>query len=232
MNKKTGLTFLLIFGLSLSVMAQRSVPKNIPAFDKQKFRFGYSVGVNWMNFTLDPTSRDTFQLDLTQHPGINVNLITSLNLYKYLDLRFTPGIQFSQRDLKVTRKDSVPEVWAAKIESVYFEMPILLKYRAERVNNYAPFLIAGIAPKFDLTGGEIENWKPVKRLVKSFDLFPELGVGIDFYTAKVKVATELKFSVGMVNVFKDPGGDQEYELFSGGVQRLMSKMVILSVQIQ
>jgi hypothetical protein len=111
-------------------------------------------------------------------------------------------------------------------------MPFLLKYRAERVNNYAPFLLVGAAPKFDLTGGEIENWKPVKRLVRAFDIFPELGVGVDFYTQKVKVTAELKFSVGVLNVFKEPGGDQEYDLFGSGVQRMMSKMVVLSVQVQ
>lgn len=213
-------------------MAQRSVPKNIPAFDKQLFRFGYSVGVNWMSFTLDPTYRDTFQLDVTQHPGINVNLITSLRITKYLDLRCTPGIQFSQRDLQVTKKNASPEVWDAKVESVYFEMPFLLKYRSKRVNNYAPFLLVGVAPKFDLTGGEIENWKPVKRLVGAFDIFPELGVGLDFYASKVKVTTELKFSVGVTNVFLPPGDDKEYDLFGGAIERLMSKMVIFSIQIQ
>ena len=232
MLRKIALIFLLIFGFSLSLMAQRSLPKNIPGFDKKVFRFGYSIGINWMGFTLDPTSRESFQLDVQQHPGINVNLITSLNLAKYLDLRVTPGIQFSQRDLKVLRKGENEELWDAKVESVYFELPVLLKYRAERVNNFAPFLIAGVAPKFDLTGGELENWKPVNRLVKSFDLFPELGVGIDFYTQKVKVATELKFSVGVLNVFRSFEDDPGYELFNGGVDRLMSKMVILSVQIQ
>lgn len=212
-------------------MGQRSLPKNLPSFDKKLFRFGYSVGVNWMGFTLDPTYRDSFQLDFRDHPGININLITSLNLTKYLDLRFMPGIQFSQRDLKIIQKDSLSS-WDAKVESVYFELPFMLKYRSERVNNYAPYLIAGIAPKFDLTGGEIENWKPVKRLVRAFDLFPELGVGIDFYTPKVRVATELKFSVGLLNVYELPGEDKEYFLFSGGVGRMMSKMVILSVQVQ
>ena len=213
-------------------MAQRSLPKNLPAFEKQFFRFGYSVGINWMSFTLDPTYRDTFQLDVQQHPGININLITSMRLHKYVDLRITPGIQFSQRDLKVTRKDSIPDVWDAKIESVYFELPILIKYRSERVNNYAPYILVGLAPKVDLTGGEIENWKPVKRLVKGFDLFPELGVGVDFYTQKVKVAAELKFSVGIANVFRAPGEDAQYDLFGGAVERLMSKMVILSIQVQ
>ncbi len=232
MLRKITLIFFLVFGMSLTLMAQRSLPKNLPAFEKQLFRFGYSVGINWMGFTMDPTFEDTFQLDARQHPGINVNLITSLNLNKYLDLRWTPGIQFSQRDLKIIRKDSTPVIWDAKIESVYFELPVLLKYRAKRVNNYAPYLIAGIAPKFDLTGGEIENWKPVKRLVKSFDLFPELGVGVDFYTAKVKVAVELKFSVGILNVYKAPGDDFQYDLFSNALDRMMSKMVILAIQVQ
>ena len=40
MLRKIGLIFLLVFGFSLTLMAQRSLPKNIPGFDKKVFRFG------------------------------------------------------------------------------------------------------------------------------------------------------------------------------------------------
>jgi hypothetical protein len=101
------------------------------------------------------------------------------------------------------------------------------------LNNYAAYLIVGANPRFDLTGGEIQNWRPVQRLVKAFDIYPELGVGTDFYAVKVKVALELKFGVGMLNIFNPPPGDApEYALYANGVKRILSQMMVLAVHVE
>lgn len=244
-----GKLILLFVFLPIVVFGQRSRPHNLSTFDNKQFHFGYSVGVNWMGFTSIPASKDTFYIDLKQHPGININLITSLRLGKYLDLRMNPGIQFSQRDLTVYEYDRIPnedptkldtayaigQFGPKKIESVFLEVPLLIKYRSKRVNNFAPFVIAGVNPRFDLTGGEIEsiwNNSSEERLIKVFDIYPELGVGMDFYTPQVKVGVELKFSVGLLNIHKKPSADPEYELYHRGVNRMMSRMVILAIHIE
>ncbi len=241
MSRIGWIVILLLFPLSL--MAQRARPHNLGVFDYQQFHFGYSVGINRMGFTLVPTD-STYSIGLKQYPGININLITNFRLAKYLDLRINPGIQFSQRDLTVWRLSHVQdstgavtveasEQWGPKkVESVFLDFPILLKYRAERVNNFAPYILAGINPRIDLTGGEIQNWKPVKRLVRAFDVYPELGIGFDFYTPRVKVVTELKFAIGLLNVYKHPGEDAEYRLYAEGVSRIFSRMIVLSVHIE
>lgn len=226
MRKIIFVNFLLLIGLS--VFGQKSKPMNLTGFDAREAHMGYSVGINWMNFTTIPA--DSMMIDVNQNPGININLVGSIRLTKYLDLRVLPGIQFGQRDIRISDSTTL-EVWDAKIESVYVDLPILLKYRSKRVNNYAPYLIAGLNPRFDLTGGEIEDWKPAQRLVKTFDLFAELGTGIDFYLANVKMAVELKFSVGMRNVFNPPPPEPEYELFGRAIDTMLSRMFILSIHI-
>ncbi len=218
---------IMMFGLG--AFAQKPKPMNLTTFDRETFHFGYSVGINWMGLTTFVDNDMT--VAVKQNPGININLITNLRLGKYLDLRFLPGIQFGQRDMSIVNSVGGTS-WDARIESVYMDLPFLLKYRAMRVNNFAPYLIAGVNPRIDLTGGEIENWKPVQRLVKPFDVFPELGVGIDFYLDKVKVATELKFAVGMLNVYNPPPEEPEYDLFRLSMDRMLSRMVILSIHVE
>lgn len=219
---------ILLLLCGVGVFGQKSKPMNLTTFDFMEAHLGYSVGINWMSFTTVPT--EGMMLIVKQHPGININLVTNIRLDKYLDLRILPGIQFGQRDLYIIDSTSMEE-WDAKIESVFIDLPILLKYRSKRVNNYAPYLIAGINPRFDLTGGEIEDWKPAQRLVKTFDIFPEIGVGIDFYLANVKMATELKFSIGMRNVFNPPPAEAEYDLFGRAIDQMLSRMVIFSIHI-
>jgi hypothetical protein len=222
----------ILLAVALPAFSQRSKPKNLILFDYQPFHFGYSVGLNWMDFTLIPTDPVHYLLNVRQNPGININLITNLRINKWLDLRALPGIQFGQRDLTIKDKiNNVERSW--KVESVYIDLPIHLKYRSERLNNYAAYLIVGVNPRLDLTGGEIQNWRPVQRLVKAFDIYPELGVGTDFYAVKVKVALELKFGVGMLNIFNPPPGDApEYGLYANGVKRILSQMMVLAVHVE
>jgi hypothetical protein len=225
-QKRIVLGILLV--LSLPVFAQRSLPKNMVMADNQIFHFGYSVGFNTVGFTAIPN--DGYHLSLTQNPGININLVTDYRLGKFLDVRFLPGIQFAQRDLTITNKLSA-ETRTWKIESVYVDLPLLLKYRAQRVNNYAPYLIAGICPRFDLTRAEIVGWKPATPMLKSFDFYPELGVGVDFYLSMVKVALELKFSVGMLDVFQGPE-DPAFSLYVAGIRNIYSRMVVLAFHVE
>jgi len=223
-HMKGKLLIVLLMGFSISVYSQKAKPPNLVLFDYQQFHFGYSVGINYMGFTALPI--DDYTINLKQYPGLNINLVTNYRLNKNLDIRFLPGIQFSQRDLSINSS----EPW--KIESVYIDLPIDLKYRADRINNYAPYLIAGIAPRIDLTGGEIQNWRAVQRLLKPFDIYPELGFGFDFYLQEVKLAAELKFSVGLLNIYQNPGTDPAYQLFAQGVDRILSRMVILAIHVE
>jgi hypothetical protein len=110
-------------------------------------------------------------------------------------------------------------------------MPLVLKYRSLRVNNYAPYLLVGICPRFDLTRAEIVGWKPATPMLKSFDIYPELGVGVDFYLSMVKVAMELKFAVGMSDVFLGPA-DPKFDLYVSGIEKIYSRMVILAFHVE
>jgi len=224
---------ILILGLfiifSLPALPQTSKPKNMVMADFQKFHFGYSVGLNAVGFTLIP--KPGYRLDLVRNPGININLITDYRLGKFLNIRFLPGIQFGERDLTV--QDSLTMVTKSwRIESVFVDLPFLLKYRAERINNYAPYLIAGVNTRFDLVRSATDNpFKPAISMLKSFDLYPELGAGVDFYVAMVKVALELKFAVGTRDIFYGPA-DPDYAMYVSAVDKIYSKMVIISFHVE
>jgi len=225
-----GIILGILLTLSLPLLAQRSKPKNMTLADSQPFHFGYSVGFNTMGFTAIP--KDGYKIDLKQNPGININLITDYRLNKFLDIRFLPGIQFGQRDLNVTNiltGETKERAWW--IESVFVDLPVLLKYRSERLNNYAPYLIAGVNNRFDLTRAELEGWKPATPMLKSYDFYIELGAGVDFYLSMVKVAMELKFSVGMRDIFLGPS-DPLFDLYNAGVSSVYSRMVILAFHVE
>jgi hypothetical protein len=233
-NKGKLLVFLL--GFSLSLYSQAPKPPNLVLLDYKQFHFGYSVGINYMSFTV--IEKPGYKASLIQYPGLNINLVTNYRLGKNLDIRALPGIQFCQRDLTIVNSDSkVSQSW--QIESVYVDIPFDLKYRADRVNNYAPYLIAGVCPRMELLGGTIDSFNPGPRMLRFFDVYPELGFGIDFYLPDVKVAAELKFSVSLLNSFRDLSKDPDYASvapdyanYANGVEKITSRMVILAIHIE
>jgi hypothetical protein len=215
------------------VRGQTQRPHNLPNFDQKTFHFGYGVGINSMDFFMTP--KDSAVLEIRRMPGFGVNLLATARLAKYLDLRFQPGLQFGQRNLNISDtvgSSATGSSWKTQFESVYIELPLLIRYKAKRLNNYAPYVLIGVSPRWDIYGGEIENWKVVQRLIEPFDLFAELGTGIDLYLSLVKLSVELKYSVGFMNVFKPALELEDYFVFGNSIDIMRSGMTLLSFQIE
>lgn len=231
--------FVLLFCASLPVLSQKQKPRNLVTFDYKPFHRGYSVGVSPINFYLKPPPQDNNSL-LKVRSGIiiNLNLITNLRIRNNLDLRFLPGIQVASRSIEIEDRPT-KELKEFSIEGVFIDLPVLIKYRSDRVNNYAPYLIAGVNPRIDVLGSHLAGlFKKSARLSKAFDVYPELGFGIDFYLQKVKIATELKFSVGLLDVHLPTEADiditthTDYKYYNQRLSSMFSRMVIFAIHVE
>jgi hypothetical protein len=231
---RIGLSLIVLLCFTLSSQAQGSKPKNNTLSDYRFQHFGYSVGVNLGGFTLNQNNPNLYSMKLTRRWGININGIIDFRLAKYLNFRFLPGIQFTERDLTVLDKfDPAPR--NIRIESIFIDLPLLLKYHAERVNNYAPYLVVGINPRLGLIRNEIVGFVLGPPLLKWFDIYPELGVGIDSYLSDAKLGIELKFSVGLLDIFMSPpitSNSLDYTAYRAGTSSIFSRILILAVNIE
>ena len=110
-----------------------------------------------------------------------------------------------------------------KIESTYATFPLLLKYRSVRLNNYRPYIIAGINYAFDLESEKKirDDEKPKIRLNRH-DIYVEFGFGSDYYFPFFKFSTELKFSFGLLNMIRPD--ETEY---TKAIEKLNGRMVSL-----
>ena len=243
---KKGIILVVLLILCLPVMSQKPKPKKFGLADYKKFHVGYSFGLGIAGFAINP--KDTYVASLTQDPLIDINLIADFRIGKFLNIRFLPGYRAASRTVGVTgpapqNSSGLSTSWS--IESTYLELPILLKYSSSRVNNIAPYLIAGFSPHFDFTGkssfvdpnSTIPGERVATRVLKPFDFLIELGTGVDFYLATTKVAAELKFSVGMLDIFYAPTNIRpadmgKFSLYSNGIDQIFSRMVILSFHVE
>ncbi len=201
-----------MFALSANAQYKRPVHLNEPDYDLGKrLRFGFSIGFNAMDFRIkngkgievSPDLQDTTQYfaDVSHLvPGFNVNIVTDLRLTENFHLRFLPGYSFGQRNLNFFYPGNKLER-QMKIESSFIELPLSIKYCANRVNNFRPYLLAGGNFRIDLASYKKLNIKEgvLLRLNKA-DAYYEIGFGSDFFLEFFKFSIELKYSVGVLNV--------------------------------
>ncbi|MDP4186414.1 MAG: porin family protein [Bacteroidota bacterium] len=227
--------------------AQKTRPQNDPGYDFKPLHFGFTIGINTMDFIVknsgqpvDASGKILYADVSDLQPGFQVGIVSDLRLGEYFNLRFLPGISFGQRNFKFYYYDSnaqntkteyepsTPQV----VESSYIELPLLVKYKAKRLNNYRPYLIAGPDCRIDMSSRRgYDDEKHIYMRLKRWDLYGETGFGIDYYLKYFKFSTELKVAYGLRDVLvHDPAQGNPH--YVEAIDRLNSSMIILSFHFE
>ncbi|MBK8882205.1 MAG: PorT family protein [Bacteroidales bacterium] len=179
--------------------------KNESWYDEKLIHFGFTLGLNAMDFNITPArlsaASDSLYPEVSKlNPGINIQIVTDLRPAKYMDIRFLPGVSFGQRNIRYY-KNKVLYNEQQRLESSFLEFPLLLKLKGERLNNVRPYVIGGFNYRYDLAAKkDFEDSKLVYIRIKKPDLYYELGAGLDFYLPYFKFSVELKMSNGLGDI--------------------------------
>ena len=178
--------------IAMGASAQKERVKNQPYADLKWFHLGFHVGIHTQDLLLThsgvTTDGETWFAEIPSYsPGFSVGVIGDMYLNPYFNLRLTPSIHFG--DKKFTfREQETGEEFTTNVRSSYLNFPLDIKYSALRLNNYRPYLIAGVYGSIDI-GRKKGN--PI--LLKSKDFGLEFGLGCDIYLPYFKLCPELKF---------------------------------------
>lgn len=210
--------------------------ENLRNFDKRNFHFGFALGYNSSDFYLDRNVLEDFErdsllvLDVERKPGFNLGIVSSLDISPTFKIRFLPTLSFQERNLAYTyavKNDSTVQ-WNKKLESTFLDFPLVMKFRTERVKNFAAYCLVGGRFGLDMASNkDVQNTTAslkdqVVKIAKS-DYGFEVGGGIDLFLEYFKFGVELKLSTGLKNVLI-----QENTQFSTPIDRLRTKMWTLS----
>jgi len=209
--------------LLLVCSVQGKAQGNLPYVDDKPYHFGYSLGLNFMDFAVVPANIKNDVTVTAVSPGFSVGAISDMRLGRYFNLRFTPTLMLSERTLTYYKDyDKV------QVLSVPLYLPIYIKYSSERKDNYRPYILAG--------GGLWMDWgrnkeRPV--VLKTFDGMLEAGIGCNLYFSFFKLSPELKFAIGLNNVIT-PTSMREGAVFgeTDVISKLTTRMITLSFNIE
>jgi len=239
--KKGIITLLAVLFVATS-FAQIPRQKNLQHYDKKKLLFGFTLGLNSTDFYMRNSDDffneigigNVYSIDNAQNVGFQLGPISEVRLGEYFNLRFLINLSFSQRNLSYTVLEDTAaglpifESHTMVLPSTFIEFPLLLKYKAKRINNFRPYLITGLSPKLDLASKKkIKAEEMPKIRLSQFDVYYEVGGGIDLYTQYFRFSTELKFAAGMLNM-----AVPDQTVYTESLKYLKSNMLILSFHFQ
>ncbi|MBV5315675.1 MAG: PorT family protein [Prolixibacteraceae bacterium] len=248
--------YILIFLLvGFSSVAQRLLLKNLTTFDEKRIHFGFTLGINAVDFNFDHYNyignNPKFDLEKLEViagetitpdrkiradvsslvPGFTVGIVTNLRLAESFDLRFLPGMSFSERRIvyNIPIEDiNNPGSDFYSIKSTFLDFPLLLKYKSRKMNNQRPYLISGVAYRIDISKTGQED---LVRL-KPFSASVEAGMGWDTYLQFFRLSTELKFSFGLDNVLDNGPKATQPQVYTNAFSKLSSNMFVLSFHFE
>ena len=222
--------------IPVALAAQKAKPKNDANYDERMLHFGFSMGLNTMDFDIN-LSPEAYAVDslvaeaVSLKPGINIQVVMDYRPSTYLDVRFMPGVSFGQRNINFYKNGTLVED-GQKLESSFLELPVLLKGKGMRLNNTRPYLIGGFNFRYDLAGKkQYDDETTVYMRLKRADLYYELGAGIDFYLPYFKLTIEAKMSNGMRDILVHEPHDR-YPQYVNAIQSMKSQIWVLAFHFE
>jgi len=226
---------LLILLIPVAATAQKARPKNDSNYDERLLHFGFSMGLNTMDFNvkMDPDDPNNYTAEVVSlKPGINIQIVMDYRPATYFDVRFLPGVSFGQRNLNFYGEDGIL-VNEQQIESSFLEFPLLVKAKGMRLNNSRPYLIGGINFRYDLAAKkEYDDDSEVYMRLRKADLYYEVGAGIDFYLPYFKLTIEAKMSNGLRDVLVHDDPHPYNPQYVNSIESLKSQMWVLSFHFE
>lgn len=222
---------LLICALNANAQGARRLFSKDPIlnhenFDKQRVHWGYFLGFNSYDYKFDyKDPAPDILVDKTT--GFNVGLVGDLRLHEYFNLRFEPGLYYTQRNL------TYPEIEKAidkkrEVSATYIHLPLLLKFSALRTGNIRPYLVGGFSTTLNLASNSksLDDNEQQRFRVKEWTKNYEVGFGIDLYLEYFKFSPSIRGIFGMDNeLIPDNNPNSPW---TGNVQSMSTRAIVIN----
>jgi hypothetical protein len=219
----------------LSLKAQQKV-QYLQYEDLKPYHFGFLIGLHTQDLILNHSGA----VDADGHkwygnipsytPGFSVGVIGEVRITDFLGLRTTPTIHFGSKDILLMSDATDAVSTKASVRSNYFLVPLNLRYRGARTNNYRPYLMSGFSAGIDMGRDKRE---PI--LLKPINLYWEIGAGCDLYLPYFRLVPELKLCVGIGDIFVHNRSDQDseaYQKYTDAFDAITSRLIVFSLQFE
>jgi hypothetical protein len=205
---------------------------NRPYADMRKWHLGFSVGTHTQDLSFSHNGFVTengetwFMEQPAFSPGFNVTGLAELRLNDYFSARFSPGMYFGNKVVKMYDTTNKVEE-QQNVKTSYVVLPFDVKFAGQRYRNARPYVVGGAMATFDVAKKRSDFLK-----LKTTDLYLTLGFGCDFYLPYFKLIPEVKFCFGLTDILEhnrpDLSEEPEKMKYTQSLKKVTSQMVVVS----
>lgn len=229
--------FCLLLIASASSFAQKELYREEQ--DNKVYYFGLSLSAVYSRFNIEHDlsflQQDTILVaEPGNTPGISLRLVAALNLSPRFELRFNPGLIFTDRPLLYKLNRAYPgdpdQGYNVKksVESIITTFPLDVKFKSDRIGNFRVYMLGGGKIDIDLASNASKRKADDQVKIRKYSYGIEGGIGFSFYRKSVTVSPEIKISNGLNNLHqRNP--DLNY---SKVIDRIQSRMIIFTIHLE
>jgi hypothetical protein len=209
---------------------------NLPESDNKPYHIGIVIMGAQSRFQVSQhplfLQRDSVLATSPQNTmGLGLGGMFTLRLSNHFEARaIFPQLLFVNKSIKYTLRypDASYEeqpVMTKNIESIVLGLPLQLKFRSDRINNFRFYVMGGGKFEYDLSSkARAKNAEDLVKL-QSFDYGVEAGLGFNFYLPYFILSPEIKISNSIGNIHsRDPNLK-----YSNVIDKLQSRMIVFSL---
>lgn len=206
--------------------------QSMPEHDTKLYYFGIALGVNMSAYKLSYTQQyaNTDEFSLIQPingPGFTMGIIGNLKLSNFINLRFIPALTFANKSIQsvgLLEKNTA----IRNVESIFTSLPLQLKFKSDRINNFRFYGIIGSKFDYDLASNAKSRREDEWLKIKPYDVGAELGVGFEFYFPNFILSPELKISHGLLDLHEK----DKLIPMSNQIDQIKTRCIMLTIMIE
>lgn len=229
---KAGILVLLACFLAQpTAEAQKRGPYNFDSFAKKPYYFGITLGYNSSRYRLVQSDAfiqndSIYGIESARGPGFNLGIVSNFKIGRYMDLRMLPTLSFADKALQYQQVNN--DFVEKRIESVFLELPVHLRYKSAVYNDVRVFVVGGFKYSYDLASNSRTRQADDLITVSPHDFSVEYGVGIQMFFPYFIFSPEIKISQGLGNVLV-PNDDL---LYSNTLEKILSRTFTISLHFE
>lgn len=226
----------LLMAFCINVHAQLRDYLNLPESDNKPYHIGIVIMGAQSRFQVSQhplfLQRDSVLVTSPQNTmGLGLGGMITVKLSNRFDVRaIFPQLLFVNKAITYTLKypnasyEEQP-VMTKNIESILLGLPLQVKFKSDRINNFRFYIMGGGKVEYDLSSkARAKNAEDLVKL-QPFDFGVEAGVGFNFYLPYFILSPEIKISNSIGNIHsRDPNLK-----FSNVIDKLQSRMIVFSL---
>ncbi|MDX2247027.1 MAG: porin family protein [Bacteroidia bacterium] len=224
-------TLVVAFLLFLSQQGFSQSYRNKHPFDFKDFNLGFLMGFNYNSYNLKEQINIIdrgillHQVEVVPRYGLTLGMIANYNFADQISLRSGINISLEQRDFNYFFQND--SLIIRKIEASYVNLPFVFQFKTKYYKATRVYVLSGAQIGLNLNSNKKvrDDMNLLKITAQDYSLI--FGAGINLYGDRIKLSPEIRYSLGLKNIY-----EPEFTSHPYAISKLLSQVLVLVVNFE